>query len=123
MLYRQLDIINQLEEKESDPDALAELFRLDHLASRVRRNAESLLVLSGEQPTRVWSAPGPLRDVVRAAIAETEDLERVVFAIDEKLAVTGHTVTDLTHLIAELTENAGLRPCRIAAWLRRLHPT
>jgi hypothetical protein len=106
MLYRQLDIINQLEDKERDPDALAELFKLDHLATRVRRNAESLLVLSGEQPPRVWSAPVSLRDVVRAAIAETEDLDRVEFAIDDRLAVTGHSVADLTHLIAELTENA-----------------
>jgi signal transduction histidine kinase len=106
MLYRQLDIINQLEEKERDPDALAELFKLDHLATRVRRNAESLLVLSGEQPPRVWSAPVSLRDVVRAAIAETEDLDRVEFAVDDRLAVAGHSVADLTHLLAELTENA-----------------
>jgi len=106
MLYRQLDIINQLEESEQDPDALAELFALDHLATRVRRNAESLLVLSGEQPARVWREPVPLRDVVRAAIAETEDLERVAFTVDELTAVTGQCVTDLTHLLAELTENA-----------------
>ncbi|MGQ0575432.1 MAG: ATP-binding protein [Pseudonocardia sp.] len=106
MLYRQLDIINQLEESEKDPDALAELFRLDHLATRVRRNAESLLVLSGEQPARVWREPVPLRDVVRAAIAETEDLERVAFTVDEVTAVSGQCVTDLTHLLAELTENA-----------------
>ena len=106
MLYRQLEIINQLEESERDPDTLAELFTLDHLATRVRRNAESLLVLSGEQPPRTWSQPVPIRDVLRAAIAETEDLDRVVFVADEQLAVAGHTVTDLTHLIAELTENA-----------------
>ncbi|MFC5950900.1 sensor histidine kinase, partial [Pseudonocardia lutea] len=106
MLYRQLDIINQLEEKEQDPDALAELFKLDHLATRVRRNAESLLVLSGEQPPRVWSAPVSMRDVVRAAIAETEDLERVEFSVDDRIAVAGHSVADLTHLLAELTENA-----------------
>ncbi|HEY0636479.1 MAG TPA: ATP-binding protein, partial [Pseudonocardiaceae bacterium] len=106
MLYRQLDIINQLEEKEQDPDALAELFRLDHLATRVRRNAESLLVLSGEEPYRVWSAPVPLHDVVRAAIAETEHLDRVTTSIATDLAVAGHAVTDLTHLLAELTENA-----------------
>jgi len=106
MLYRQLDIINQLEEKERDPDALSQLFTLDHLATRVRRNAESLLVLAGEQPPRTWSAPVPLRDVVRAAIAETEDLDRVVFAIDDRLAVSGSAVADLTHLLAELTENA-----------------
>jgi signal transduction histidine kinase len=106
MLYRQLEIINQLEEKERDPDALSNLFTLDHLATRVRRNAESLLVLAGEQPPRTWSAPVPLRDVVRAAIAETEDLDRVVFAIDDRIAVSGSAVADLTHLVAELTENA-----------------
>ncbi|MDT7653166.1 MAG: hypothetical protein QOI36_4572 [Pseudonocardiales bacterium] len=106
MLYRQLDIINQLEEKEQDPDALSDLFTLDHLATRVRRNAENLLVLAGEQPPRTWSAPVPLRDVVRAAIAETEDLDRVVFAVDDAIAVAGQSVADLTHLLAELTENA-----------------
>jgi signal transduction histidine kinase len=106
MLYRQLEIINQLEESEQDPDALAELFKLDHLATRVQRNAESLLVLSGEQPARVWREPVALRDVVRAAIAETEDFERVSVLIDDRLAINGHTVTDVTHLIAELTENA-----------------
>ncbi len=106
MLYRQLEIINQLEESEQNPDALAELFRLDHLTTRVRRNAENLLVLSGEKPPRVWSQPVPLRDVVRAAIAETEDLDRVVFEIPEGPLVDGASVTDLTHLLAELTENA-----------------
>ncbi|HEX3258685.1 MAG TPA: ATP-binding protein [Pseudonocardia sp.] len=106
LLYRQLDIINQLEESEQDPDALAELFRLDHIATRVRRNAENLLVLSGEQPPRTWSEPVPLRDVLRAAIAETEDLSRVVIVVDEQTAIIGHAVTDLTHLLAELTENA-----------------
>lgn len=107
MLYRQLDIINQLEEKEQDPDALADLFTLDHLATRVRRNAESLLVLAGEQQPRTWSAPVPLRDVARAAIAETEDLDRVTTVIDDRVgAVSGRVVADLTHLLAELTENA-----------------
>ncbi len=106
MLYRQLEIINQLEEQEEDPDALAGLFRLDHLATRIRRNAESFLVLSGEEPARVWSNAVPLFDVVRAAIAETEDLDRVGFMVDERLAVQGHVVSDLTHLIAELVENA-----------------
>jgi signal transduction histidine kinase len=106
MLHRQLEIINRLEEEEQDADALADLFALDHLATRVRRNAESLLVLSGEQPPRLWSTPVPLGDVVRAAIAETEDLDRVTFAVDERLAVTGACVADLTHLLAELIENA-----------------
>jgi signal transduction histidine kinase len=106
MFHRQLDIINDLEERERDPDALADLFKLDHLATRVRRNAESLLVLSGEQPARVWSAPVAMRDVVRAGVAETEDLERVTLAVDERPRIVGSTVADLTHMIAELVENA-----------------
>jgi signal transduction histidine kinase len=106
LLYRQLGLINQLEDQEQDPDALADLFRLDHLATRIRRNAESLLVLSGEEPPRTWGRPVALVDVVRAAIAETEDLDRVVFAVDERLAVLGNAVADLTHLMAELVENA-----------------
>ena len=106
LLYRQLGLINQLEEHEEDPDALSELFQLDHLATRIRRNAESLLVLSGEEPPRTWGRPVALVDVVRAAIAETEDLDRVVFAVDERMAVFGNAVADLTHLVAELVENA-----------------
>jgi signal transduction histidine kinase len=106
LLYRQLDLLNQLEESERDPDALADLFQLDHLATRIRRNAESLLVLSGEEPARKWGRPVPLADVVRAAIAETEDLDRVDFAVDESLAVSGRAVADLTHLVAEIIENA-----------------
>jgi signal transduction histidine kinase len=106
LLYRQLGLINQLEDQAEDPDALADLFRLDHLATRIRRNAESLLVLSGEEPPRIWGRPVALVDVVRAAIAETEDLDRVVFAVDERLAVFGNAVADLTHLVAELVENA-----------------
>lgn len=106
LLYRQLDIISQLEHAEQDPDALAGLFRLDHLATRIRRNAENLLVLSGEEPPRVWGKPVPLTDVVRAAIAETEDLSRVGFVVDERLSVLGQAVIDLTHLLAELIENA-----------------
>src|SRR6266536_1531727 len=106
LLYRQLHVINQLEEHEKDPDALADLFHLDHLATRIRRNAESLLVLSGEQPPRVWTKPIPLLDVVRAAIAETDDLDRVAFNVDEQVNVSGTAVADLTHLLAELVENA-----------------
>ena len=106
LLYRQLDLLNQLEEKEHDADALADLFRLDHLATRIRRNAESLMVLSGEEAPRTWGSPVRLVDVVRAAIAETEDLDRVDFAVDESLAVSGRAVADVTHLLAELLENA-----------------
>lgn len=106
MLYRQRDIINQLEDRERDPDVLGDLFRLDHLATRIRRNAENLLVLSGEEAPRTWSEPVALIDVVRAAIAETEHLDRVAFSVDERLAVLGRTATDLTHVLAELVENA-----------------
>ena len=106
MLHRQLEIINKLEVTERNPEILNELFTLDHLTTRVRRNAESLLVLSGEQQSRSMGKPQPLREVLRAAIAETEDLSRVVFVADDQLAVRGHIVTDLTHLIAELIENA-----------------
>ncbi len=106
LLHRQLSLLNQLEDKEHDPDALADLFRLDHLATRIRRNAESLLVLSGEDSPRTWRGPVPLVDVVRAAIAEIEDMDRVDFAVDESLAVSGRGVADLTHLLAELIENA-----------------
>ncbi|TQM36869.1 sensor histidine kinase [Pseudonocardia cypriaca] len=106
MLYRQLEIINQLEEAERDPDARAELFKLDHLATRVQRNAESLLVLAGEEPARIWRDPVALRDVVRAAIAETEDFQRVSVLVDGRFTIAGRSVTDVTHLIAELIENA-----------------
>ncbi|MGH3981708.1 MAG: ATP-binding protein [Pseudonocardiaceae bacterium] len=106
MLYRQLDIINQLENRERDPDALGDLFRLDHLATRIRRNAENLLVLSGDEAPRTWSEPVALIDVLRAAIAETEHLDRVALSVNERQAVLGHTATDLTHVLAELVENA-----------------
>jgi signal transduction histidine kinase len=106
LLYRQLELINRLEDAERDADALAELFQLDHLATRIRRNGESLLVLSGEDPARTWAGPVLLVDVVRAAIAEIEDMERVEFVVDERLAIAGHAVADLTHLVAELVENA-----------------
>lgn len=105
-LHRQLEIIHQLEAAEQDPEVLAELFTLDRLATRVQRNAESLLVLAGEAPPRVWREPAPLREVVWAAIAETEDRDRVSALIDEGPTIAGYAVADVTHLLAELTENA-----------------
>jgi signal transduction histidine kinase len=106
MLYRQLAIINQLQDKERDPDALGALLRLDHLVSRIRRDGDSLLVLAGENSPRIGRKPVALVDVVRAVIAQTEDPGRVGFSVDERLAVLGHSVADLTHVLAELTENA-----------------
>lgn len=106
LLDRQLALIDDLEQGERDPDALAELFKLDHLATRIRRNAESLLVLSGEEPSRRWGAPVALAEVARAAVAEVEDFTRVNIAVDDDVAVSGRAVADLAHLLAELIENA-----------------
>jgi hypothetical protein len=76
LLSRQLEFITQLESNESDPDTLEHLFRLDHLATRMRRNAESLLVLAGHDAPRTWSAPVEIGDVVRGALGEVEGYQR-----------------------------------------------
>ncbi|HMG40786.1 MAG TPA: ATP-binding protein [Acidimicrobiales bacterium] len=106
LLGRQLDFITELEQTETDPNTLANLFRLDHLATRMRRNAESLLVLAGLKPPRVWRVPVMVSDVVRAALSETENYERVEILGVEPAAVVGSAVADLAHLLAELVENA-----------------
>jgi signal transduction histidine kinase len=106
LIVRQLDFITQLEQGETDPQALSDLFRLDHLATRMRRNAESLLVLAGIEPPRQWAAPVPLVDVVRAAVGEVEDYQRVSLGETEPATVRGSAASDLAHLLAELIENA-----------------
>lgn len=106
LLTRQLDFITDLERNESDPDTLEGLFRLDHLATRMRRNAESLLVLAGIDPPRQWAAPVKLSDVVRAALGEVEDYQRVIVRHLEPAAVTGAVAADIAHVMAELLENA-----------------
>jgi signal transduction histidine kinase len=106
LVSRQLQGFDDLERSETDPDRLASIFQLDHLATRMRRNAESLLVLAGEEPVRRWTAPVHLRDVVRAAVTEIEDLERVEIDTIHDGAVKGQYVADLAHLLAELLENA-----------------
>jgi signal transduction histidine kinase len=106
LLNRQLEVITDLEVRERQPDVLEELFRLDHLATRIRRNAESLLVLSGDDPARRWGNPVPLGDVVRAAAAEVEDYRRVEVLVNDYIEVEGRAVADLAHLLAELIENA-----------------
>ena len=106
LLDRQLELIAELESSERTPEALAELFQLDHLATRIRRNAESLLVLSGDDPARRWGRPVLLGEVVRAAAAEVEDYQRVDILVSEHLEIAGHAVADLAHLLAELIENA-----------------
>jgi signal transduction histidine kinase len=106
LLVRQLDFITSLERVETDPDVLANLFRLDHLATRMRRNAESLLVLAGVEPPRQWVNPVPITDVVRAALGEVEDYQRVAVRDIDPATVVGSTAADLAHLMAELMENA-----------------
>ena len=107
LLERQLELLDELERNEHDPGALDALFKLDHMATRMRRNAESLLVLSGAEQPRQWQQPIALVDVVRAAAAEIADFPRVeLLGVDQVLAVSGRAVADLAHLVAELLENA-----------------
>ena len=107
LLERQLELLDELERNEHDPAALDALFKLDHMATRMRRNAESLLVLSGAEQPRQWQQPIALLDVVRAAAAEIADFPRVeLVGIDDGLAVSGRAVSDVAHLVAELLENA-----------------
>jgi anti-sigma regulatory factor (Ser/Thr protein kinase) len=105
LLRRQLGFITRLEREESDPSGLANLFELDHLATRMRRNAESLLVLVGESSPRRWAAPLPVADVIRAAISEVEEYRRVSLRRIDEAYVGGAYVTGLAHMIAELVEN------------------
>src|SRR5215469_23268 len=106
LLRRQLSLIDAMERRTSDPDDLENLFRIDHLTTRMRRHAEGLIILSGDTPTRGWRRPVPLVDVLRAAVAEVEDYTRVRVQCRTTGAVTGHAVADIVHLLAELAENA-----------------
>jgi signal transduction histidine kinase len=106
LIDRQLELIDELERNEIDPESLEELFRLDHLATRMRRNAEDLIVLSGAKPARRWSQPVSLADAVRAALAEVEDYTRVELLPVDDLGIIGQAVGDIVHLLAELIENA-----------------
>ncbi|WP_433814076.1 sensor histidine kinase [Actinomadura scrupuli] len=106
LIERQLRLIDELEQGERDDDRLASLFRLDHLATRMRRNCENLLVLGGQDQVRRWNQPVPLIDVVRASLSEVEQYERVGLRIQGEVAVGGPVVNDLVHLVAELVENA-----------------
>ena len=105
LLRRQLGFITRLESEESDPSGLANLFELDHLATRMRRNAESLLVLVGEGSPRAWASAMPMADVIRAAISEVEEYRRVNLRRVDEGFVAGAFVTGIAHMIAELVEN------------------
>jgi signal transduction histidine kinase len=108
LLQRQLRLIDALEQKAASPAALADLFTLDHLTTRMRRHAESLTILSGAPPGRIWSEPVPVIDIIRGAVAEVEDYKRVAVYTRAEEAVTGPAVADMIHLLAELIENATL---------------
>jgi hypothetical protein len=106
LLHRQLSLLDTMERRTEDTEELADLFRLDHLTTRMRRHAEGLVILSGAAPSRQWRKPIQLMDVVRAAVAEVEDYERIEVRRLPRIGVGGPAVADLTHLIAELLENA-----------------
>ena len=106
LVRRQLAFITLLENDEADPDALGRLFELDHLATRMRRNAESLLVLIGEATPRPRTEPLSASDLIRAAMSEVEDYPRVAIEQVDAVSVDGAVVADLAHLLAELIENA-----------------
>jgi hypothetical protein len=108
LLHRQLRLIDALEQKASNPAALADLFALDHLTTRMRRHAESLTILSGASAGRTWNEPVPVIDVIRGAIAEVEDYKRVTVRTRAEEAVKAAAVADMIHLLAELIENATL---------------
>ncbi|MFQ6395477.1 nitrate- and nitrite sensing domain-containing protein [Nocardia sp. KC 131] len=106
VVHRQLEILDEAESKQEDPALLDVLFRLDHLATRERRNAENLTILGGGRPGRQWRNPVPLVDVVRSAVGETLDYARVRVARLPDTHVMGTVVADLIHLVAELVDNA-----------------
>ncbi|MCG5219103.1 nitrate- and nitrite sensing domain-containing protein [Streptosporangium soli] len=106
LVERQISLIDGLEKGEEDGKRLGDLFKLDHLATRMRRNSENLLVLAGHEPTRRRSQPAKLVDVVRASLSEVEDYERVQVKVHRTTSVVGSAANDLVHLIAELVENA-----------------
>ncbi len=106
LIERLAHLIDSLEQNEEDPDRLSNLFSMDHLVTRMRRNSENLLLLAGHEGARKWSEPVPVADVARASISEIERYKRVVLSIQPGVAVVGQAVSDIVHLLAELIENA-----------------
>ncbi|MGW2521260.1 nitrate- and nitrite sensing domain-containing protein [Streptomyces sp. NPDC001617] len=123
LIERQLTVIEGLEEREHDPDRLATLFKLDHFATVMRRHSENLLVLAGTEHVQQHAGPVPLVDVVRAAVSEIERYERVrIAALPPHAHVAGFAADDLSHLLAELMENASSfsppdMPVEVSGWL------
>jgi signal transduction histidine kinase/CHASE3 domain sensor protein len=106
LLHRQLGLLDGMERRAEEPGHLEDLFRIDHLTTRMRRHAEGLIVLSGESPGRGWHHPVPFIDVLRAAVAEVESYTRVRVQVRPGTALAGHAIADVVHLLAELIENA-----------------
>jgi signal transduction histidine kinase len=119
LLHRQLRLLDGMERRAREPEELEDLFRIDHLTTRMRRHAEGLIILSGDSPGRSWRHPVPLLDVLRAAVAEVEDYTRIRVEVRTKAGLAGAAVADVIHLVAELAENATVfsppnTPVRIA---------
>jgi hypothetical protein len=106
LVERQIRLIDDLEQGEQDSERLANLFQMDHLATRMRRNSENLLVLAGHEVSRRWTQSVGLVDVLRAAVSEIEQYERVTLNVQPGISVRGQAVNDVVHLLAELVENA-----------------
>ena len=106
LLHRQLSLLDAMERRAREPEELEDLFRIDHLTTRMRRHAESLIILSGDAPARAWRRPVPFVDVLRAAVAEVEDYTRIKVTANTRAAITGPAVADVIHMVAELAENA-----------------
>jgi hypothetical protein len=106
LLHRELTVLDGMERRTTDPETLEDLFRLDHLTTRMRRHSEGLIILSGAAPGRGWVHPVRMIDVLRAAAAEVEDYSRVSVTTQSQAALTGPAVADVIHLLAELIENA-----------------
>jgi signal transduction histidine kinase len=106
LIERLARMIDSLEQNEADPERLSNLFSMDHLVTRMRRNSENLLLLAGHESARKWSQSVPLADVARAAASEIEQYSRVALKIQPGAAVTGPAVSDVVHLLAEVIENA-----------------
>jgi signal transduction histidine kinase len=106
LVHRQLKLVDAMERRTTDPDELADLFRVDHLTTRMRRHAEGLIILSGAAPGRMWRKPVPVVEVVGAAVGEVEEYERVVVPPMAKVGIAAEAVADVIHLVAELVENA-----------------
>jgi len=106
VVHRQLDVLDKAEREQENPEHLETLFHLDHLATRARRNAENLLVLGGDRAGRQWRHPVPLVEIVRSAVGETEQYQRVTTGRLPNVRIAGTLVADLIHLVAELVDNA-----------------